>query len=92
MACVLVDPPSRRNSSVAFDVHISGVVAAVLARESGEFRVCRSPGRSEEAAAFASDLAGPVRADEAGRPGFVLAPVGRRDEGLTTIQDAVAVQ
>ena len=59
---------------VAFDVHVSGVVAAVLARDSGELWFRRLPGRSEEVAAFASELAGPVRATyEAGPTGFVLA-------------------
>ena len=59
---------------VAFDVHVSGVVAAVLDRESGELWVRRLPGRSEEVAAFAAELAGPVRATyEAGPTGFVLA-------------------
>jgi transposase len=59
---------------VAFDVHVSGVVAAVLDRDSGELWVRRLSGRSEEVAAFASELAGPVRATyEAGPTGFVLA-------------------
>jgi hypothetical protein len=54
-------------------VHVSGVVAAVLDRDSGELRVRRLPGRSEEVAAFAAGLAGPVRATcEAGPTGFVL--------------------
>jgi transposase len=58
----------------AFDVHVSGVVAATLGRDSGELRVQRLPGRSEEVAAFAAGLAGPVRATyEAGPTGFVLA-------------------
>ena len=58
----------------AFDVHVSGVVAATLERESGELRVQRLPGRSEEVAAFAAALPGPVRATyEAGPTGFVLA-------------------
>ena len=59
---------------VAFDVHVSGVVAAVLDRDSGELWVRKLPGRSEEVAAFACGLAGPVRATyEAGPTGFVLA-------------------
>src|SRR4051795_13647203 len=59
---------------VAFDVHVSGVVAAVLDRDSGELWVRKLSGRSEEVAAFASELAGPVRATyEAGPTGFVLA-------------------
>ena len=58
----------------AFDVHVSGVVAAMLERDSGELRVRRLPGRSEEVAAFAAGLPGPVRATyEAGPTGFVLA-------------------
>ena len=59
---------------VAFDVHVSGVVAAVLERDSGELWVRRLPGRSEDVAAFAGGLAGPVRAtSEAGPTGFMLA-------------------
>jgi transposase len=59
---------------VAFDVHVSGVVAAVLDRDSGELRVRRLPGRSDDVAAFAGGLVGPVRATyEAGPTGFVLA-------------------
>src|SRR3954451_8220149 len=58
----------------AFDVHVSGVVAAVLERDSGELWVQRLPGRSEDVAAFAAGLPGPVRATyEAGPTGFVLA-------------------
>jgi transposase len=58
----------------AFDVHVSGVVAATLDRDSGELRVRRLPGGSQEVAAFAAGLAGPVRATyEAGPTGFVLA-------------------
>jgi transposase len=57
-----------------FDVHVSGVVAAALDRASGELRVQRLPGRSEEVAAFAAALPGPVRVTyEAGPTGFVLA-------------------
>src|SRR3954464_11363940 len=59
---------------VAFDVHTSGVVAAVLQRESGELRVQRLPAGSEAVTAFAAGLPGPVRATyEAGPTGFVLA-------------------
>ena len=59
---------------VAFDVHTSGVVAAVLQRESGELRVQRLPAGSEAVTAFALGLPGPVRATyEAGPTGFVLA-------------------
>jgi transposase len=58
----------------AFDVHVSGVVAATLDRDSGELRVRRLPGSSDEVAAFAASLPGPVRATyEAGPTGFVLA-------------------
>jgi transposase len=59
---------------VAFDVHTSGVVAAVLERESGELWVQRLPAGSEAVTVFAAGLAGPVRATyEAGPTGFVLA-------------------
>ena len=59
---------------LAFDVHTSGVVAAVLERESGELRVQRLPAGSEAAVAFAAGLPGPVRVTyEAGPTGFVLA-------------------
>src|SRR3954471_4349868 len=58
----------------AFDVHVGGVVAATLDRDSGELRVQRLSGRSEDVAAFAAGLPGPVRATyEAGPTGFVLA-------------------
>jgi transposase len=58
----------------AFDVHVSGVVAATLDRDSGELRVRRLSGSSDEVAVFAAGLARPVRATyEAGPTGFVLA-------------------
>ncbi len=58
----------------AFDVHVSGVVAATLDRDSGQLQVQRLPGRSEEVTAFTAALPGPVRATyEAGPSGFVLA-------------------
>ena len=58
----------------AFDVHVSGVVAAVLDHDSGELRVQRLSGRSDDVVAFAAGLPGPVRATyEAGPTGFVLA-------------------
>jgi transposase len=58
----------------AFDVHVSGVVAATLERDSGELRVRRLPGCSDDVATFAAGLSGPVRATyEAGPTGFVLA-------------------
>ena len=59
---------------VAFDVHVSGVVAATLEHDSGEFRWQRLSGRSDDVVAFAAGLSGPVRATyEAGPTGFVLA-------------------
>lgn len=58
----------------AFDVHVSGVVAATLDRDSGEMLVRRLPGNSAEVVAFAAQLPGPVHATyEAGPTGFVLA-------------------
>src|SRR3954469_17838096 len=58
----------------AFDVHVSGVIAATLERASGELRVQRLPGRSGDGGALAGTLPGPVRATyEAGPTGFVLA-------------------
>jgi transposase len=58
----------------AFDVHVTGVVAATLDRESGQLAVQRLAGRSEEVVAFAATLPGPVKATyEAGPTGFVLA-------------------
>jgi transposase len=65
---------AQAKTSVAFDVHVSGTVAAVLDHESGELRRQRLSGRSEVVAAFAAGLVGPVRATyEAGPTGFVLA-------------------
>src|SRR3954464_3294802 len=59
---------------VGLDVHVSGTVAAVLDRDSGELRRRRLPGRGEEIAAFVAGLAGPVRVTyEAGPTGFALA-------------------
>jgi transposase len=59
---------------VGLDVHVSGTVAAVLDRESGELLRRRLSGRGEEIAAFVADLPGPVRATyEAGPTGFGLA-------------------
>ena len=58
----------------AVDVVWACVVAAVLDRDSGELWVRRLPGNSEQVAAFASELAAPVRATyEAGPTGYVLA-------------------
>src|SRR5205085_2738227 len=59
---------------VGLDVHVSGTVAAVLDRDSGEVRRRRLSGRGEEIAAFVTGLRGPVRATyEAGPTGFALA-------------------
>src|SRR5215217_157466 len=58
----------------AFDVHVSGVVAATLERDSGELRVRRLPGDSGAVVEFVAGLPGPVRATyEAGPTGFTLA-------------------
>jgi transposase len=58
----------------AFDVHVRGVVAATLERESGVLGVQRLAGGSDPAVEFAAGLPGPVRATyEAGPTGFVLA-------------------
>src|SRR3982750_1990114 len=65
---------AQAKTSVAFDVHVAGTVAAVLDHESGELRSQRLSGRSEDVAAFAAALPGPVRATyEAGPTGFALA-------------------
>lgn len=67
-------PTWRRLRPAAFDVHVSGVMAAVLERDSGELRVQRLPGRSGPVVEFVIGLQGPVRATyEAGPTGFVLA-------------------
>jgi hypothetical protein len=61
-------------SWAAFDVHVSGVVAARLERESGVLRVQRLAGGSDPVVQFVASLPGPVRASyEAGPTGFVLA-------------------
>jgi hypothetical protein len=58
----------------AFDVHVSGAVAATLERDSGELRVRRLAGGSEAVVEFVAGLAGPVRATYEAEPtGFVLA-------------------
>src|SRR5215211_9391454 len=58
----------------AFDVHVSGVVAATLERDSGELRVQRLAGGSGAVVEFVEGLPGPVRATyEAGATGVVLA-------------------
>lgn len=59
---------------MALDVHVSGTVAAVLDRDSGELRKQKLPGCSEDVAAWVAALPGPVRATyEAGPTGFSLA-------------------
>jgi transposase len=59
---------------VGLDVHVSGTIAAVLDRDSGELRRRRLSGRGEEIAALVAGLRGPVRATyEAGPTGFALA-------------------
>jgi transposase len=59
---------------VALDVHVSGTVAAMIERDSGELRGQRLSGRASEVAEFVAGLAGPVCATyEAGSAGFVLA-------------------
>src|SRR3954452_20273418 len=73
----------------AFDVQVSGVLAATLDRDSGELRVQRLPGRSEDVAAFAAGLPGLGGATHEGGPtGFVLArkleAVGTRRRALKT--------
>jgi hypothetical protein len=55
----------------AFDVHVSGVVAATLERDSGELRLQRLAGGSGAVIAFVEGLPGPVRATyEAGPTGL----------------------
>ena len=57
---------------VGLDVHVSGTIAAVLDRDSGELRRRRLSGRGEEIAAFVAGLRGPVRATyERGRRGLL---------------------
>src|SRR4051812_49761889 len=59
---------------VGLDVHVSGTVAAVLDRDSGELRRRRLPGRGEEIAAFVAGLAGAGGvAYEGGATGFAVA-------------------
>src|SRR3954447_864981 len=65
---------SQAKTWVGLDVHVSGTVAAVLDRESGELRRRRLPGRAVEVAAFVAGRPGPVCATyEAGPTGFALA-------------------
>jgi transposase len=64
----------KARTLVGFDVHAVKVVAAVLDVETGEVRSFRLPGDAQEAAAFCSGLARPVRATyEAGPTGYGLA-------------------
>jgi transposase len=65
---------AQAKTFVALDVHVSGTVAAIIDRESGELTRRRLPGRASEVAAFVGGLEGPVRATyEAGPTGFALA-------------------
>ena len=65
---------SQAKTWVGLDVYVSGTVAAVLDRDSGELRRQRLSGRASEVCAFVAGLPGPVRATyEAGPSGFVLA-------------------
>jgi transposase len=59
---------------VGLDVHAASVVAVTVDGESGELRVWRLPGRTEQVVAFCVGLESPVRvAYEAGPTGFGLA-------------------
>ena len=59
---------------VALDVHVSGTVAAMIDRDSGELWRRRLSGRVSEVAEFVAGLEGPVCATyEAGPTGFGLA-------------------
>jgi transposase len=59
---------------VGLDVHAARVVAVTVDGESGELRVSRLPGRTEQVVAFCAGLEGPVRVSyEAGPTGFGLA-------------------
>jgi transposase len=65
---------AQAKTFVALDVHVSGTVAAVIDRDSGELRRRRLSGRASEVAEFVAGLEGPVRATyEAGPTGFALA-------------------
>jgi len=71
---------AQARTFVGLDVHVSGTVAAVIDRDSGELRRRRLSGSASEVAEFVSGLSGPVRATyEAGPTGFALA---RRLEAL----------
>src|SRR4051794_41432492 len=59
---------------VGLDVHVSGTVAAVLDRDSGELRRQRLSGRAEEIAVFVAGVPRPGgAADEGGATGVALA-------------------
>jgi transposase len=65
---------AQARTFVALDVHAAGTVAAIIDRESGEFRRQWLSGRAGEVAAFVAGLEGPVLATyEAGPTGFALA-------------------
>ena len=61
-------------SWAGLDVHRASVLAATMDRDTGEMRMRRLPGSTEEVVAFCAGLPGPTRvAYEAGRTGFGLA-------------------
>lgn len=65
---------AQAKTFVALDVHVSGTVAAIIDRDSGELRRRRLSGSASEVAEFVAGLPGPVRATyEAGPTGFALA-------------------
>jgi len=65
---------AQARTFVALDVHVSGTVAVMIDRDSGELRRRRLSGRASEVAEFVAELPGPVRATyEAGPSGFALA-------------------
>jgi transposase len=65
---------AQAKTFVALDVHVSGTVAAIIDRDSGELRRQRLSGRAAQVAEFVAGLDGPVRATyEAGPTGFALA-------------------
>lgn len=65
---------AQAKTFVALDVHVSGTVAAVIDRDSGELRLQRLSGRTGDVVEFAAGLEGPVRATYEARPtGFALA-------------------
>src|SRR5512132_3852367 len=65
---------AQARTFVALDVHVSGTVAAIIDRDSGELRRQGLSGRGSEVCEFVAALPGPVRATyEAGPTGFALA-------------------